>query len=102
MARFSTVSDEDLEKLIQEKDAKNTKRVISVQYNIFEQYCKEKKINMDIQTIEKRALDDILAKFYVEVRKTDGEYYKKSSFAVFVIVISFSCLLLNILSFCLF
>ena len=55
MARFSTVSDEDLEKLIQEKDAKNTKRVISVQYNIFEQYCKEKKINMDIQTIEKRA-----------------------------------------------
>ena len=26
-------------------------------------------------------MDDILAKFYVEVRKTDGEYYKKSSFA---------------------
>ena len=43
-------------------------------------YCKEKRLEFDVEAISKDRLDDILSKFYVEVRKVDGTLYKKTSF----------------------
>ena len=39
----------------------------------------EKGVDVDIQTVDKKALALILAKFYVEVRKVDGTHYKTTS-----------------------
>ena len=43
---------------------------------MFESYLKEKKIEIDIENVW---LNDILTKFYVEVRKQDGSLYSKAT-----------------------
>ena len=42
-------------------------------------YCKEKHNAFDGKSVSKAELNNILKKFYVEVRKGDGDLYKKSS-----------------------
>ena len=44
MARFATVSKNELEKLLADKDAENTKKATKLAVNIFTTYLKEKKI----------------------------------------------------------
>ena len=43
MARFATVCKNELEKILTDKDAENTKRVAKLAVNIFTTYLKEKK-----------------------------------------------------------
>lgn len=80
MARFLNATDCDIENIIKEKDAENTKKVTEIFVNVLKSYCRENKINFDIKTISKEDLATILVKFYVEVRKTDGSPYKLTSF----------------------
>ena len=47
---------------------------------IIESWLQERKINIDTETISKTDLDQILAKFYLELRKQDGEMYAKTAF----------------------
>ena len=44
MARFATVSKHELEKLLADKDAENTKKATKLAVNIFTTYLREKKI----------------------------------------------------------
>lgn len=76
MSRFATVGEEKKKKILEEKDAPNTKKA----YNVFIIYCREKNITIDISTITKEELNELLRSFYVEVRKGDGSFYKKTSF----------------------
>ena len=78
MARFSTVDDEEI--ALENKDSKNTKKSTQTLSNVLVSYCKEKRLDFDVEAISKDRLDDILSKFYVEVRKVDGTLYKKTSF----------------------
>ena len=43
-------------------------------------YLRVKKITCSFETASKEEIDGILSKFWVEVRKTDGELYKVTSF----------------------
>lgn len=80
MSRFATVSDSDIEAIIKGKDAENTKKLTETLYNILLSYCKEKGINLVVESISREDLDSILSRFYVEVRKSNGTMYKINSF----------------------
>ena len=79
-SRFATVTAEELEEIIENKDAKNTKKQTETLYNVLRTYIDQKKIKIDLKTATKREIDDVLAKFYVEVWKADGKMYKMTSF----------------------
>ena len=80
MSRFGSVSDVELSQIVLEKDAKNTHKATNFARSCFENYLSEKNIVIDAKTITKVELDNILMKFYVELRKQDGTFYKKSAF----------------------
>ena len=70
MARFATVCKNELEKILTDKDAENTKRVAKLAVNIFTTYLKEKKIK---EPDDKESLAAVLA------RQEDGTAYSKST-----------------------
>ena len=48
-------------------------------FNVFESYLLEEKIELDLESVKTEELNKIMEKFYVEVRKQDGELYSKST-----------------------
>ena len=75
-SRFATLTKEDLDLLLDDKDAKSTKRATKSALKVFHQYLKEKKAG-EPQT--KETLANVLKLFYAEARKTDGTSYSKST-----------------------
>ena len=75
-SRFATLSEEDLNLLLDDKDAKSTKRAKKSALKVFHQYLKEKKAD-EPQT--KDTLANVLKMFYAEARKADGTSYSKST-----------------------
>ncbi|KAL9981815.1 hypothetical protein ACROYT_G010570 [Oculina patagonica] len=75
-SRFATLSEEDLNLLLDDKDAKSTKRATKSALKVFHQYLKEKKAD-EPQT--KDTLANLLKLFYAEARKADGTSYSKST-----------------------
>ena len=75
-SRFATLTKEDLNLLLDDKDAKSTKRATKSALKVFHQYLKEKKAG-EPQT--KETLTNVLKLFYAEARKTDGTSYSKST-----------------------
>ena len=80
MARFAEISTDELDALIEKKDARNTQKQIDVAFNVLTSYCKEKGITFCPEQITKYEMNNILVMFYVEARKLDGTMYKKNSF----------------------
>ena len=78
--RFATVSHEKKKKILGEKNAKSTLKAGRISMNVLQKYCTEKGIPFNPITIPAVQLNDILTNFYVEVRKEDGTFYKKTSF----------------------
>lgn len=66
MARFATVSKNELLKLLDDKDAENTKKATKLALNVFTKYLKEKKMN---EPDDKDTLAEVLKIFYIEARK---------------------------------
>jgi hypothetical protein len=85
MARFASLTDQDLDVIIDEKDSKNTKSVIRVSEKILNDYLKEKDgeiksiDELDSADVSVDTLNTILRTFYGEVRKADGTCYAKKS-----------------------
>ena len=75
-SRFATLSEEDLNLLLDDKDVKSTKRATKSALKVFQQYLKEKKAD-EPQT--KDTLANMLKLFYAEARKADGTSYSKST-----------------------
>ena len=74
--RFASVSEADLGRLVDDKDAKNTKRATKTALRVLQQYLKEKKVP-EPQT--KDGISNVLKLFYAEARKVDGTSYSKST-----------------------
>ena len=79
MDRFATASEKDLDNLMHDKDSKNTHLSTENSWNVFTSYLRAKSLPIDVESISKVEMNDILRKFYVEVRKTTGDLYKKKS-----------------------
>ena len=79
MSRFASLSEEEIENIISDKDAKRTKKATEQSWSVLKSYCEEKQIDLNIHNITKQELNDLLKTFYVEARKADGNYYRKNS-----------------------
>jgi hypothetical protein len=75
-SRFASISDEELLRLVEDKDAVNTKRSTKTALRVFHEYLKEKNIS-EPQTKESTA--NVLKMFYAETRKADGNSYARNS-----------------------
>ena len=77
--RFASFDDEEFNDLITSKDAENTKKSTKQAVGVFREYLREKSLPGDFETLDKQTLAKILGKFYVEARKTNGDYYKTAT-----------------------
>ena len=66
MARFRSLSEENIAQLLNDKDSENTKKSTKQHRFIFESYLKEKNIRNPTTAVELAA---VLRKFYAEARK---------------------------------
>ena len=69
MDRFANFSEDEIQKLLENKRADNTKRTYKVAKEVVYEYLNQKGIP---EPAEKSELAQVLKKFYVEVRKKDG------------------------------
>ncbi|CAG2232416.1 unnamed protein product [Mytilus edulis] len=77
--RFASLEDEDRENLLENVDSKNTKRQTRTAINGFREYLTEKSLSLDFESYDDAQLDDVLSKFYMEMRNKNGEMYKKTT-----------------------
>lgn len=77
--RFATINSEEFQELIKAKDSASTQRSTEVGVRIFRAYLKEKELDPDFESYSKDQLAKVLTKFYVEVRRENGDNYKTGS-----------------------
>ena len=70
-SRFASLTQQEIEKLLEDKDSENTKRSTKVAKELFYEYLKEKNIQ---EPHNKKELAQVLKSFYVEARKKDGSF----------------------------
>ena len=78
MSRFESVSDDDLNNLLENRDSLSTRNVIKCSITVLRAYCQEMDIDFPDEG-NKASLDELLRKFYPAARKADGSYYSKKS-----------------------
>ncbi|CAG2216012.1 unnamed protein product [Mytilus edulis] len=77
--RFPSLNNEEIKKILIEKDSKNTRRSTDSSVRTFKSYLREKNLPEDFENLPNNELDSILFRFYPEARTENGELYKKSS-----------------------
>ena len=77
--RFATVSREEYENILKNKDSEATRKATVKAVKILRTYLREKGQCEDFEKLSKAELDSTLCLFYVEIRRLDGEYYKTAS-----------------------
>ncbi|KAK3091478.1 hypothetical protein FSP39_020133 [Pinctada imbricata] len=77
--RFADLTDNDIGRMIEEKDAANTKRSTYNSVRLFRKYLLEKGKGADFESMEISELEANLSRFYAEARSEQGTLYKKSS-----------------------
>ena len=77
--RFASLSEAELQQIIDGKDAKSTNNSTKYAVKIFRDYLKDKQLPEDFENLTKQELDSHLRCFYGEVRNTNGEMYKRTS-----------------------
>lgn len=65
--------------MLDDKDAKNTKRSTDTAVRAFRSYLAEKEVEADFENFDSEKLDNVLCNFFAESRQKNGELYKKSS-----------------------
>lgn len=77
--RFGDTSEEEIQRILEDKNRPNTKKATKTAVNVLREYLKEKELETNFEDFDKSFLNNVLRKFYVEVRKRDGDFYKKSA-----------------------
>ena len=77
--KFASLETEEINAIMDNLDSKNTKRQTITSVRMFRQYLNGKKLSTEFESFDIEQLDDLLSKFYLEMRNKDGEMYKKST-----------------------
>ena len=77
-SRFASLGEEELDEIIDQKDARSTKKVINTAMNVLKAYSEYKGFSIS-ETITAIELSKFLRSFYAEVRRSNGELYSKRS-----------------------
>ena len=78
-ARFPLVSGEEISEINESAASKNTARATKTWMSAWAEWCKPRIINVNMESYCPQALDGLLNKFYVEIRKNDGTDYEPDS-----------------------
>ena len=81
-SRFPVVSSEEITEINESAASKNTKRTTQTWLTVWRKWCAARNIDDKIECFSPQALDEILTKFYAEVRKKDGSEYEPDSLRV--------------------
>ena len=74
--RFTSSSQQEIEKLLEDKDSENTKRSTTVSTKLFYEYIEEENIQ---EPHDNKELAQVLKSFYAEARKKYGRFYPMGS-----------------------
>ena len=81
--RFPEISSEEIEELKAVAVNKNTSHSTKQWMNVFKSWCQSLHLeNVNIEPMAPKELDNILSKFYAEVRKRDGDDYEPESLKI--------------------
>ena len=69
--RHATLTDQDMENILKKRNAASTDKVTGNSVNIIRKNLNEKKLPVDFESLDDKALDELLSKFYCEVRTSD-------------------------------
>ena len=86
-SRFASSTQQEIEKLLEDKDSENTKRSTKVAKELFYEYLKDKNIQ---EPHDKKESAQVLKSFYVEARKKDGSFYSMTVIAAIMRLSLFS------------
>ncbi|XP_044167295.1 uncharacterized protein KIAA1958-like [Acropora millepora] len=81
-SRFPLTSNELVEETLKQAENKNTNRSTATWMKIWSSWAKSRNINVSIETMAPATLNEVLHKFYLEVRKQDGSEYEPDSLKV--------------------
>lgn len=81
-SRFPVMSTEEITEINESAASKNTKRTTQTWLTVWMKWCEARNIDDRIERYSPQALDEVLTKFYVEVRKKDGSEYEPDSLRV--------------------
>jgi hypothetical protein len=73
------ISNQQLETIVQDKDAKTTRRSTDQAVRLIRKYFQVKERDPAFESYDKQTLDNKLCKLYAEARTVDGEFCKNSS-----------------------
>ena len=77
MERLAVIDEKQIQNISDDKGSKNTKKPTEVSFSCT--YLKTRKTDFDFTNINKSELNNVLRKFYDEIRKQDGSCYCKGS-----------------------
>ena len=77
-ARFGSSTKEEIQKIIEERGAKNTLKSVKCSIKLLQAYLDEKELG-DIDLIQPESWPEILEDFYTNARTKDGKRYNVGS-----------------------
>ena len=77
--RFPDLEIDEIDRIMTEKDSENTRKATKASVKLFREYLQEKGMSENFEDFDSSLLDSTLSKFYLEMRQTNGEHYKKST-----------------------
>ena len=69
----SDLGKEELDKVEAQAQAENTKRATSWGIKKFEKWCEKRQLNVDLNSVTSAELNEVLRKFYAEVKSEKGQ-----------------------------
>ena len=81
-ARFVIASDDVINNLKTSSENKNTRKSTNLWVGIFKKWAALRNFEENLETYDVRELDNVLSKFYAEVRKENGDEYEPDSLKV--------------------
>ena len=79
-ARFGEVSEDAELQALDARTPMSTKTATTFWLGVFESFCVEKEIVLDLKSCSANELDEVLGKFYLGLRMKNAERYKKASY----------------------
>jgi len=77
--KIMQMSEQDIQNLVYNSEAVNTKKQTALAVKMFRDYLMEKELDPDFEKYDAQTLDESLTKFYAEIRNKKGEMYKKTT-----------------------
>ena len=77
--RFASSTDDDIARMLENKDSSSTKRATKQAIKVLREYCAEKDVSIQFENNNKVELNNLLKQFYANARKKDGTMYCKNT-----------------------